>query len=171
MRRSLIALLAAAGLLVGATACSSSDETTEAKGTDTTKRTTTTEDDEDDDGTTTTRRQGGASSITLPDGDFCEVLNFMNESEEGDEDISDEEAMALFAQIAERAPDELKDSFEVFIDLIEKLEGLDEDDPDAFGEAMAIMFAPEVMAAMTEISAYALAECGIEMDMMDMEDS
>ncbi|MFP4513278.1 MAG: hypothetical protein ACLFRV_10085 [Acidimicrobiales bacterium] len=99
---------------------------------------------------------GGAMS----DDEFCEM---MADLEEDAADLDDLEALAMFTDVADQAPDpEVREAMQLFAEKIDELEGLDEDDPEAMGEAFAVMMDPEVTEATETIDTYMSDVCGID---------
>lgn len=156
-------LIVASALLVLGAGCSS-DEPEEASTDDSTTSTADTTDTPDGTGT-----PGGTDTTTESPTDadgFCALL--------GDDDIdldpTTDEGLALMDEIREVAPAELQDPIAVIFGAFEQFEDLDEEDPDAFAEVMALMFDPEFIAAGEALEAYGVDECGFEAGFMDTND-
>lgn len=108
---------------------------------------------------------GGGGAGQLSEQAFCAQLATMEDS---DADITDAEAMAQLASLARQAPNaEMRAALGKFAEVAEELEGFDEDDPAALGAAFALIFDPEVMAAIESIETYLSETCGIEVDSGD----
>lgn len=153
------ALIAASALVLLGAACSS-DEPDEAATEDSAPSTTeTTETTEDSSDTTTTEAPTDEDDAE----GFCGLL--------GDDDIdldpTTDEGQATMDEIRGVAPAELQDSIEFIFDTFSEFEDLDEDDPDAFAEVMALTFDPEFLAAIGELETYGVDECGFEPGFMD----
>jgi len=108
----------------------------------------------------------GSSSSRLSDEEFCaklieiEASNALNLDDNDPEMLK--EMLIVFADLAKTAPtDELKKAFETMGPLLEKMSQIDENDPDAFGEVMAMMFDPGVAAAGETFDAYSTDVCKI----------
>jgi hypothetical protein len=114
---------------------------------------------DDDDGS------AGGGGGQLSEEAFCAQLAAMEDS---DADITDSEALAQLAALARQAPTaEMRSALGKFAEIAQELEGFDEDDPAAVGAAFALIFDPEVMAAMETIETYLEDTCGIEVDSDD----
>lgn len=108
----------------------------------------------------------GSSSNRLSDEEFCAKLIEIDASNAFNLDDNDpemlKEMLIVFADLAKTAPtDELKKAFETMGPLLEKMSQIDENDPDAFGEVMSMMFDPEVAAAGETFDAYSTDVCKI----------
>jgi len=107
-----------------------------------------------------------SSSSRSSDEEFCaklieiEASNALNLEDNDPEMLK--EMLIVFSDLAKSAPtDELKKAFETMGPLLEKMSQIDENDPDAFGEVMAMMFDPEVAAAGETLDAYSTDVCKI----------
>lgn len=105
---------------------------------------------------------GGGSRLT--DEAFCARLV---ELEEQTSQLDPDEADAAFfgqlsALVAAAPNDQLRSALSTFGDIAQKLEGIDENDPEAFGEAFAIFFDPKVIAASETLETYLTDTCGID---------
>jgi hypothetical protein len=89
---------------------------------------------------------------------FCDQVIAVDEME----DPSSEEALDALNQLVDDAPSEIKDDLEVLLPILEDLEGLDEDDPEAFGEVLALMENEEFIEASENLEAFGVEECGLE---------
>jgi hypothetical protein len=100
-----------------------------------------------------------ATSISTEE--FCEWLE---ELEDDSQESSDDIDLDLIDEVVANAPAELRDDLQVLRDKLAEIDALDidEDDPEAFGIVMGIMFDPELMAAMDRIETYGVEECGME---------
>lgn len=101
---------------------------------------------------------GGAMS----DEQFCARIA---ELEESGEDMSDDEAMAELGRLAAQAPnEELRQALAHLAEVTQQMSEFDEDDPDAMGAAMELMFDPQFMASAETVESYMSDTCGIETD-------
>lgn len=112
---------------------------------------------------------GNDDDGALSDDEFCERMEQLEEDfdeEPGDEESGDEldaEALDALADLAASAPnDEVRDALNTFGGFAERLDGLDEDDPEAFGEAMSIVFDPEFTGAVESLEDYLVGTCGFD---------
>lgn len=67
--------------------------------------------------------------------------------------------------LASRAPEEVAGAITTFADLLDQMAELDqagEGDTESFGEAMALMFDPEIIEAGKVLEEYAVSECGFD---------
>ena len=94
---------------------------------------------------------------------FCETLA---SSAEGP-DLESEEGIAAFRELIEVAPGEIRGDLDVLADAVERLEGLDENDPDAFEEFFTIALDPRVVSATENLEDYAVERCGLDPDNFD----
>lgn len=94
---------------------------------------------------------------------FCDVLR----DAAGAPDLESDEGLAAFRELAENAPDEISDDMGVVIGAIERLEELDENDPEAFEEFFAIALDPSFVAATENLESFAVDECGLPPDAFD----
>ena len=106
----------------------------------------------------------GSSSSRLSDEEFCAKLSDFQSASNVNSDASSPEALKailpLIADLAKNAPnDELKKALETMGPIIEKMSSLDENDPDAFGEMMSLMFDPAVASAGKVIETYSTDVC------------
>jgi len=106
----------------------------------------------------------GSSSSRLSDEEFCAKLSDFQSASDVNSDASSPEALKavlpLIADLAKNAPnDELKKALETMGPIIEKMSSLDENDPDAFGEMMSLMFDPAVASAGKVIETYSTDVC------------
>lgn len=107
---------------------------------------------------------GGDDDGALSDDEFCERMEQLAEEfeEDADDDL-DAEALNDLADLAASAPnDEIRGALDTFGEFAERLEGVDEDDPEAFGEAMSIVFDPEFTAAFETLEEYMVGTCGFD---------
>jgi hypothetical protein len=98
-------------------------------------------------------------------GDVDEFCDFLVEMDaQGDLDFEDDpdEVAAVMAEMRRLAPREIRDEIDVMLDILVQMAEMDEDDPDAFGEIMALMFDPEVIAAGETLEEFGVEECGLE---------
>ena len=107
-----------------------------------------------------------SSSSRSSDEEFCAKLIEIEASNAFNLDDNDpemlKEMLIVFADLAKTAPnDELKKALETMGPLIEKMSKIDENDPDALGEVMSMMFDPEVAAASETFDAYSTDVCKI----------
>lgn len=97
---------------------------------------------------------------------FCDRLaSFAEEAEAaGDDDEPTPEEVEAFTALAESAPGEVREDFEIAAGVLEEFTAIDPDaDPeDAMGTAFALLFNPRVAEAFEAIEAYATDTCGLE---------
>jgi hypothetical protein len=141
------ALFAASALLLVGAACSSDD------GDEAATEDTASDDTASDD--TTTDDTGGSEGGDAEE--FCALLE-----SDADVDPLTDEGQEMMAEIVANAPDELQEPIETLFGVFERLEGIDENDEEAFGEVFALMFDPEIIAATEEIEAWGVENCGLE---------
>jgi hypothetical protein len=103
---------------------------------------------------------GGGGGGAMSEQAFC---NMIAEIEEDADDLDDAEAIAMFGRMAQRAPNpELREAMLRLADAAELLEDLDDDDPESIGEAFALMFDPDFVAAAETIERFMSDTCGID---------
>lgn len=100
------------------------------------------------------------------DEEFCAKLIDIEATNGLSPDANDAEAMKamlpVIADLAKTAPnDDLKKAFETLGPVLQKVSEIDENDPDAFGTVMSMMFDPEVAAAGKTIDDYSTDVCKI----------
>lgn len=89
---------------------------------------------------------------------FCDSL-----AEAEAADLDDDEALAAFALLANRAPNpELRSAMNSIAEVVELLEDLDEDDPESVSQAFSVMFDPEFMEAAETIEQFMVETCGMD---------
>jgi hypothetical protein len=111
---------------------------------------------------------GGDAEGGEGDGDaFCALLE---DSADADVDPTTDEGRALMGEILDAAPDDLRPEIAAMFELFEQMEAIDEDDPEAFAEALALVFDPEFIAAGEALEAYAVDECGLPPGTISGED-
>lgn len=100
---------------------------------------------------------------------FCAQLEEQGANE--DLDLSNPDDLAVFEELTDEAPEEVKGAMEQFQSVIADLEGIDEDDPEAFGDAFGTIFAlfadPEFLTALQDMAVFMADECGLEVDGID----
>lgn len=96
---------------------------------------------------------------------FCAELERIDAN--ADIDIEDPEALAEFTALAERAPEEVRGAMQEFAEIANRLEGLDDDDPEAFGAAFALFGDPDFLQALKTVSLFMADDCGLEVDGID----
>lgn len=89
--------------------------------------------------------------------DFCALFEDVA-TEEGDDDVD----LAELDRVIAAAPAELRGDLGVLRDVFQQMDGVDEDDPEAFGQVMSVMFDPEVTGAIERIEAWGVENCGFE---------
>ena len=148
-----------AGVLALTTACGGDDDGADAPPTEADASDDRDQHGDDDNG------QDAADTPTgsLDDAAFCARFEELeDEFDDGDDDL-DAEAFAALAELAAAAPDPgVRSALLKFGELAEQLDGLDEDDPAAFGIALGLMFDPEFIAAMESLERYLVDVCGFE---------
>lgn len=106
---------------------------------------------------------GAGGGSPLSDEAFCALVEQTVDAV--DEAADDPEIFGLIAALATQAPNaEVRRAMERFGEVAEKLEGLDENDPDAFGEAFALILDPSFIAATETLDAYFTETCGLDLD-------
>ena len=115
------------------------------------------------------RGGGTASGGSNPEGsDICDDLLGLSEEQslsldDGPEAV--EEAVRRVREMAAAAPEDVADALEVFADLFEQMGELASDGEgglDAFGEILAQMGDPEVIAASETLTEYLVEQCGVD---------
>ena len=109
---------------------------------------------------------GGSAGETLDDAAFCVLVEqTLDEAEAlGDEEFG-AQALGIFAELADRAPDsDVRDSLRTFGEIAERIDAVDEDDPDAFEEIFALILDPEFISAADTIETYFEGTCGLELE-------
>ena len=99
---------------------------------------------------------GGSSAGNSTD-QFCEILRAANLA-----DDAGGPAVAELRALAEQAPDSIRGDVVTVVDAIEALSGVDENDPEAFEAAFAIILSPEFVEAGERLRAFGVDECGLE---------
>jgi hypothetical protein len=110
---------------------------------------------------------GDDGGSAASDEEFCAELAALEEADAGSDgsDELDAEALSQLQDLADRAPDEeLRTAIETLGDIAEQMSDLDEDDPEAFGQVMALMFDPEVISAGETLDTYMVDVCGMDPD-------
>lgn len=117
-----------------------------------------------DDTTGNATGTGETTTGGLDDEAFCARFEALEaEAEAMTDDERDEAFFDVVTELADAAPDpDVADALGRLAEMAERLEGLDEDDPDAFGEAFAMMFDPELLGAMERLETYLVEVCGFE---------
>ncbi len=103
------------------------------------------------------------SADPVADEEYCAVAQQIAESPPLDED-DPTAALAMLESLADVAPAELEDDFEVLGRVIEQMSSLDPNDPGSIEEMMGIAFDPEILAASEAITAYTEEACGLDLD-------
>jgi hypothetical protein len=95
---------------------------------------------------------------------FCERFRQLDEAgQAAPSDEIDEAFLAELSTLAAQAPtEELGDAIEVLGRVGSELAAIDENDPDAFGEALAAAFDPEFLAATETVESFAVGTCGLD---------
>jgi hypothetical protein len=96
---------------------------------------------------------GGSSAGNSTEG-FCEVVRTT--------ELADEPTVAEMRALADQAPDSIRGDLDTLVNALEVLSGVDENDPEAFGKAFAIVFSPEFVEAGERLEAFGVDECGLE---------
>lgn len=100
---------------------------------------------------------------------FCAQLEEQGANE--DLDLSNPDDLAAFEELTDEAPEEVKVAMEQFQSVVADLEGIDEDDPEAFGDAFGTIFAlfadPEFLTALQDMAVFMADECGLEVEGID----
>jgi hypothetical protein len=107
---------------------------------------------------------GGDDDDSASGGDFCERARSFQEEFGSDESASDEEGLAAFNELADIAPDEIKDEMEQLADFSERAIEAG-DDPDE--QAKLIEEAAKLEEPGQKVTEYFQEECGIDLDGSD----
>ena len=108
---------------------------------------------------------GGGGSLDA----FCDQLLALEERDAEGSELSDEEAVEVFQQLRDDAPEDIRDDVDTVLELIEQLAGLGEDDPEAIDEAFPAIFDPDVTAALGRFTDFAVDECGVDPAVFGLE--
>lgn len=113
---------------------------------------------------------GSATSDTRPsasdgDSDYCAVVDELGLADENLDLSQDPEgAVAAVERMADAAPPELADDFEVFLDRLRQLAEIDEDDGAAALEQIFALFTDQEFATAAEaVESYTLEQCGVQL--------
>ncbi len=110
----------------------------------------------------TTPGNGGNSGGGGGDSDeFCRQLRTFSEQSDPD-DVA--VVIDWLKDLRDSAPSDLQDDFDVMIGMIERLETVDESDPEALGEVFETLLDPAVQEASNNVAGYASEECGIDLN-------
>jgi hypothetical protein len=95
---------------------------------------------------------------------FCERLRQLDEAGQASpSDEIDEAFLTELSTLAAQAPtEELGGAIEVLGRVGSELAAIDENDPDAFGEALAAAFDPEFLSATETVESFAVGTCGLD---------
>jgi len=111
---------------------------------------------------------GGDSGLSskASEAEFCAMLQAIESDQVFENAMEDPEASAeatkLLTDLAEAAPTaELKEAIETLIPVMEKLVGIDENDPEALASLMEFMSDPKLQSAGETIDAFTVDVCGI----------
>ncbi len=105
---------------------------------------------------------GGDSggSNALSEAEFCDKIASVEGTAPADADMTT--VLAVLADLADSAPTkELRDAIETIAPIMQELEGVDENDPEAFAKAMEIMMDPKIVAAGAVLEKFATETCGL----------
>ena len=91
---------------------------------------------------------------------FCDQLGGIA----GDLAPFPEDSLAGLDRLRDVAPPDVRDSVDALRRFAEAFEAIDESDPDALDQVVAIAFDPELERAVSELDAYAAAECGFDLN-------
>lgn len=107
---------------------------------------------------------GAASGGRLSDEAFCELVDQRFAAlEAADPDEYEAELFGLVGSLASQAPTaELSSAMEKMGELGEVMAGIDEDDPEAFGEVFAMMMDPSFSGAMETLDDFFTNTCGMD---------
>lgn len=111
---------------------------------------------------------GGDDDDSASGADFCARAQSFQEEFGADESASDEEGLAAFKELADIAPDEIKDEMNQLADFSERAIETG-DDPDA--QAELIEEAAKLEEAGQKVTEYFQDECGIDIDGADTSES
>lgn len=110
--------------------------------------------------------RGGSGTDAGGDEEYCAALERLA-ADGTDVDLTEDPdaALAEVRSLAEAAPPEIAEDFEVFLGTIERLATIPDDETgEALGELFEVMLDPEFMAARERIDQYSSDECGIDFD-------
>jgi hypothetical protein len=105
---------------------------------------------------------GGDSggSNALSEAEFCDKIASVEGAADVEADMTT--MLAVLADLADSAPTkELREAIETIGPIMQELEGVDENDPDAFAKAMEIMMDPKVVAAGETLEKFTTETCGL----------
>lgn len=103
----------------------------------------------------------------MSDEAFCTLVDetMTAAEEEMTDDEFDSAVFGLIAALATQAPSaEIRDAMTQFGEVAEKLENIDEDDPESFGEIFALVLDPSFVAATETLEEYFTETCGLDLD-------
>lgn len=113
---------------------------------------------------------GGLTACGGGDDDYCDAVKA---AVANDDDMSQEDALAVFEDLAEIAPDEIKDDFDQITSLSDTAESLSPDDmetmsPEELEDAMADLEEStgdldDMSGALENIATYTSEECGVDL--------
>lgn len=113
----------------------------------------------------TTEGGGGGGD----DEEFCALLE--DSATTGDDiDLDTPEGLEAFQQLADAAPADLEEPMQVIAEAIEKISGLDEDDPESFGVFFEVFFDPEVLGAFEAVERWGVEHCDLPDDFLEADD-
>lgn len=92
---------------------------------------------------------------------FCDALAEVSANPPSDDDPA--AAVETLLGLADEAPEELQDDFEVLAEAVDEFAEV-EDSPEAMSTVFEIFLRPEVLQASVAIDLYASQECGVELD-------
>jgi len=109
--------------------------------------------------------RGGGSEGRGPGGggpdEFCATLREVSEQT----DVQDvQQVVGMLRELRDQAPGELTRHFDVMIGMIERLENIDEEDPEALGELFEALMDPAVKEAGDAVGRYAADHCGLDLN-------
>jgi hypothetical protein len=121
------------------------------------------EPDRDTDGTTGPDADSDdeSPSASGSSGDFAEFCGQVDSLEEV-EDPTDPEYQAAVEDLIDQAPDEIKDDLQTVLDTVLDFGSFDDEDPQAFIDALALMEDPAFIEAAENLEAFGVTECGFE---------
>ena len=108
----------------------------------------------------------GAGSDPADDGGDAEAFSerLVELDQDGELDLGEEEALVVFDDLVELAPEEIDSDARRIQRAFEELSELDENDPDAFGAAFEIILDPALSSSLEDFADYAEDVCGVEVE-------
>lgn len=137
--RTALMLLASAALVV-TTACGGDDDSSAGSG-------------------------GGGGGSPLSDDAFCARIEAIQDEADAVSDVEEADAMFFdgLRELQASAPNpEVRDAIGTFVDFLDEIEGLDEDDPEAFERMFELAQSPDFLEASEVLEDYSVNTCGFD---------